>query len=347
MKSQAWPAEDLESVPTCPLCGSAQREVLYSGLTDRVFGVAPGVWTFYQCEQCGSAWLDPRPDEKSIGRAYETYFTHFAGDDISLQPRSALVRRLHAWINDYQDARYGMTRSDTVGAGRWLVPLLPMVRAKADAACRHLPRPLHQARRLLDVGFGNGAFLKLAARMGWDAAGIDFDEKAVQVARAQGLEVRCGSVAELLHENVRYDAITISHVIEHVHDPNLLLQQLFSLLRPGGVLWLETPNIQSDGARRFGPHWRGLEVPRHLVLFNSASLRLSLRKAGFEQIHQRWHGMVALSCHTVSATLATGGNVGEAVPTLMPPLAAVVAELRGMFRPMRREFLTFTARKPI
>lgn len=346
MKAQIWPVEDLERMPACPLCQSLQREVLYSGLTDRMFGVAPGVWTLYECEQCHSAWLDPRPDAKSIRRAYETYFTHVADDDKSLKPRSALVRQLHAWIKDYQAARYSMTRSDTVGAGRWLVPLLPMIRAKADAACRHLPRPSRQGRRLLDVGFGNGAFLKLATRMGWDAFGIDFDEKAVEVARAQALQVRCGSVAELQKQDVRYDVITISHVIEHLHDPHALLQQLFNLLRPGGMLWLETPNIQSSGAKRFGSNWLGLDPPRHLVLFTPDALRSSLVQAGFEQIEQRWHGMVALSCHTVSATLASGRNAAEAVPRLMPPLAAVAAELRGMLQPERREFLTFTARKP-
>lgn len=346
MKPQAWPADSLESVHQCPLCGSVRRHLLYDGLTDRVFGVAPGVWTLYMCEQCQVAWLDPRPDKASIGRAYETYFTHVADDDASLEPRSALVRRLHAWIDDYQRARYGVARTGTANTGRWIVPLLPPIRAKADAACRHLPRPSPQARRLLDVGFGNGGFLKLAIRMGWNAAGIDFDEKAVRVARAQALEVRCGSVAELLSEDARYDVITISHVIEHVHDPHALLLQAFSLLQPGGLLWLETPNIQSDGARRFGRDWLNLDPPRHLVLFNSNSLRSSLMRAGFDQIKQRWHGMAALSCHTASATLAAGGNASEAVPRLLPPLSAVLAELRGMLQPARREFLTFTARKP-
>lgn len=346
MKAQVWPAENLQSVPQCPLCGAGRRQLLYDGLTDRVFDVAPGSWTLYKCEQCQVAWLDPRPDESSIGRAYETYFTHVADDDVSLKPRNGLIRRLHGWINGYQCARYGMVNTDISNIGRWIVPLLPPFRAKADAECRNLPRPSPGARRLLDVGFGNGGFLKLATRMGWDAVGIDFDEKAVQVAQKQGLNVRRGSVKDLLTEDTRYNAITISHVIEHVHQPRVLLQQVFSLLQPGGWLWLETPNIQSDGAHRFGRYWRGLEVPRHLVLFNSAALQSSLIKAGFEQIEQHWHGMVALSCHTASATLAAGGNASEAVPQLLPPLAAVLAELHGLLRPTRREFLTFTARKP-
>ena len=58
----------------CPLCGTS-GDVLYSDLRDRLFG-APGVWGMRICPSCEALWLDPRPTPRSIGKAYETYYTH-------------------------------------------------------------------------------------------------------------------------------------------------------------------------------------------------------------------------------------------------------------------------------
>ncbi|GAB2535353.1 class I SAM-dependent methyltransferase [Rhodanobacter koreensis] len=345
MKHEPWPAEDLEPAPNCPVCATAERELLYAGLTDRVFGLAPGKWTLYRCVHCRSAWLDPRPSKASIGRAYEDYVTHVADDDVSVLPTSPLIRRLHAWINDYKNARYGLKRTPAARGGRWLVALVPSMRAKADAQCRHLPRRPENGRQLLDVGFGNGGFLKLAGEMGWSAQGIDFDPKAVAVARVQGLDVRCASVDDLLQENARYDVITISHVIEHVYDPIQLLGTLYRLLKPGGYLWLETPNLESAGARRFGPDWMALDPPRHLMLFTPRSLRMSLEKAGFKNILQRWHGLIPLTIYPASEAIVRGDLADEAAIKGVPQVSAMLAELSAMLRPARREFLTFTACK--
>ncbi len=343
--TQDWPAEDLESVPNCPICNGRERTLLHGDLTDRVFAVAPGKWTLYRCDECHSAWLDPRPNQASIGRAYESYYTHVAEDDTAARPKSILVHLLHALQNDYKNKRYGLARRPATVGGRWLVRLVPSLRAKADAQCRHLPRPPSEGGRLLDVGFGNGGYLKIASEMGWNAEGIDFDPKAVEVARARGLNVSCGSAAELSGPSETYDVITLSHVIEHVHDPIALLRDLYRLLKPGGCLWLDTPNLDSLGAQRFGRDWRALEPPRHLVLFNPASLLMSLEKVGFRHIAQHWHGMVLFSIYAESAAIARGQCAQDAVGQVMPSLAAIVDELREMLRPNRREFLTFIAHK--
>jgi 2-polyprenyl-3-methyl-5-hydroxy-6-metoxy-1,4-benzoquinol methylase len=342
---EPWPAEDLEVVPNCPVCGGTERTVLHEDLTDRVFGVAPGRWTLYLCARCESAWLDPRPSQGSVGRAYESYYTHIAEDDVAAQPKSALVRQLHSWQNDYKNARYGLERTPSGFCGRWLVSLVPSLRAKADTQCRHLQRPPPNGGRLLDVGFGNGAFLKIASEMGWNAEGIDFDPKAVEVARARGLNVRCASAAELSERAEQYDVITISHVIEHVYNPVNLLRDLYRLLKPDGQLWLDTPNLSGLGAQRFGRNWEALDPPRHLTLFTPTSLRMTMEEVGFKKITQHWHGMVLFSIYAASAAIARGHCGLDAVNQVTPSFAAVAAELQEMVRPAKREYLTITARK--
>lgn len=347
MTYDTWPSDDLEEVPNCPVCDGAERDLLYADLTDRVFGVAPGKWTFYRCATCHSAWIDPRPNKSSIGKAYEDYLTHVADDDISVLPKNRMILLLHSWINDYKNARYGLKRVPAAIGGRLIVALIPSFRAKADAQCRHLPRNVKSGKRLLDVGFGNGGFLKIAGEMGWQAEGVDFDAKAVKVASAQGLNVRCASVDELLDESTQYDVITISHVIEHVYAPDVLLSSLYRLLKPGGYLWLETPNLESSGASKFRADWMALDPPRHLLLFTPQSLRDSLKKAGFEKIVQRWHGMIPLTIFPASEAIGRRELAKDASLAGFPSISAILAELTAMIRPDRREFLTFTASKPL
>ena len=341
-----WPAEELESVPNCPVCGGGDRELLHQDLTDRVFRVAPGVWTLYRCRGCRSAWLDPRPSPESLGMAYASYYTHDASDHPIVRRLGLLRTLLHDALNGYMNARYGLRRKQAFWPGRWLIPLLPNLRAAADAECRHMPRPPSGGGLVLDVGCGNGRFLKLAEEMGWLAEGIDLDPVAVKTARERGFAARCGTI-DVLHEvSERYDAITLSHVIEHVYDPLSLLRNLYRLLKPGGTLWLETPNLDSLGHARYGSAWRDLDPPRHLVLFNPQSLADLVRQAGFENLRRHWNGLVVYSVFAASEAIKENRDTSSASRNGRPPLGDLLAELIEAIRPEKREFITMLVRKP-
>jgi 2-polyprenyl-3-methyl-5-hydroxy-6-metoxy-1,4-benzoquinol methylase len=163
--------------------------------------------------------------------------------------------------------------------GRLVVPLLPGRRAAADRRVRELRRP-REAARLLDVGCGNGDFLVEMATAGWRAEGLEPDERAVAQARARGLDVRHGGLEAGGYAAGSFDAVTLNHVLEHFHDPVAALRTCRELVRDDGVVWLATPNLASRGHRRYGRAWRGLEPPRHLVLFRPAPLVHALEQAG-------------------------------------------------------------------
>jgi 2-polyprenyl-3-methyl-5-hydroxy-6-metoxy-1,4-benzoquinol methylase len=80
-----------------------------------------------------------------------------------------------------------------------------------------------------------------------------------------------------------FDVITMSHVIEHVHDPVALLKECHRILKPGGSLIAVTPNANAYGHHRFRSNWMPLEPPRHLHLFSPPTLRQIARLAGFRQ----------------------------------------------------------------
>jgi 2-polyprenyl-3-methyl-5-hydroxy-6-metoxy-1,4-benzoquinol methylase len=137
--------------------------------------------------------------------------------------------------------------------------------------------------RLLEIGSGGGTFLAGMRDLGWEVEGIDFDPMAVDGARRQyGLEMKHGLFEDADYPLDHFDAVAMSHVIEHVSDPLVLLAKCRRVLRPGGRLVLLTPNIESLGHDIFGSSWVHLDPPRHLHLFSLATLREMVERSGFD-----------------------------------------------------------------
>jgi 2-polyprenyl-3-methyl-5-hydroxy-6-metoxy-1,4-benzoquinol methylase len=338
-----WPASELEPVNACPVCGSEKRELLHTGLTDRVFFCAPGEWAMYRCSVCESGYLDPRPTGNSIGLAYQRYFTHDEIVDFRSLSFSRKVRRTLA--NGYRNWRYGTKCRPATVLGVVALAPLPAARAIIDAGMRRLQKA-EAGKRLLDVGCGNGSFLLLARSAGWDVFGVDFDARAVEAANRQGLNVRLGGMEELDPALDQFDVITLSHVIEHVPQPVMMLQRCYELLRPGGGVWIETPNISSQGHRLFGKNWRGLEPPRHLVLFTLESMKGALKTAGFSGIEPQPYRPLCRSLFAASKAIAGGVDPysGQA-EAMVDPRAIREAEWLAKRDPSSREFLTVKAWK--
>ena len=225
--------------------------------------------------------------------------------------------------------------------------MLLMSRRKAhvDLQFRHLPQPFG-SRALLDIGCGNGSFVRLAQSCGWSAVGIDPDPQAVQGAASEGLSVFCGDLQVFEGKQALFDVITMNHVIEHVHEPLDVLRRCHELLRPGGQLWVDTPNIESLGFSLFRENWRGIEAPRHLVLFNRQSLADSLRLVGFAEVRSRSRPDPAPATFRMSDAIrrGRGQDTSESVP-LSVRMQIAASAVCSVVAPARREFLTFTAMK--
>ena len=251
--------------PTCALCGNP-GERLYAGLQDRLFGT-PGEWNISRCQNasCGLLWLDPMPVEEDLWKAYQTYYTH--GD----RPVSgSLVRNLYHRIKDgYLAHRFGYSGARVNPVFRvlgFVLYLFPGRRAIADFEVFHLPSV--KDGRLLEVGCGSGAMMNAMSNRGWNTEGVDFDPGAVETARKKGLNVSLGTLAEQRFPANTYDAIVMSHVIEHVPDPLAVIGECHRILKRGGLLVMITPNSTSLSHQVFQSNWRGLEPPRHLYIFN-------------------------------------------------------------------------------
>jgi 2-polyprenyl-3-methyl-5-hydroxy-6-metoxy-1,4-benzoquinol methylase len=268
--------------PACYLCGTT-GEPVYENLKDRLYS-APGTWNLKRCPNsgCGLLWLDPMPVEEDIAKAYNDYFTHTEMDGA----RKSWPRRAYGLAKKgYWARKYGYSEDSL---GRWqkllsmVIQLHPGRRAELDFSVMYLPS--HRNGQLLDIGCGNGQALQSMADLGWQVKGVDFDPKAVQIAQKKGLEVRLGKVADQDYPSDLFDAITMSHVIEHVYDPLSLLSECRRILKPGGHLVVVTPNSGSWGHQRFRANWMHLDPPRHLHVFNEQSLSRLMENASFRVV---------------------------------------------------------------
>jgi 2-polyprenyl-3-methyl-5-hydroxy-6-metoxy-1,4-benzoquinol methylase len=315
--------------------------VLFEGLKDALYG-APGEWTLHRCTGCAAAYQDPRLTPACIGSAYRRYYTHQAGPELPADPgatgRAAELKvRLR---NGYLVWRYGLPLVPAWKSLGRLVLCFPRHRIAFDTSVRHLPLP-HSGARLLDVGCGGGDFLAHARSLGWAVTGLEVDAAAAKTARGRRIDVLDVPLADARLPDGAFDAVTMNHVLEHLHDPVGTLAEVRRILKPGGRLWLATPNLDSPLCRALGPSWRGLEPPRHLVLFGKEALRRAILAAGFTDLTwanayplTRW--MLDASPASAAARAAVAGR----------PFRLKLLEIGTMFSQRWSEQLVAMARRP-
>ena len=156
-------------------------------------------------------------------------------------------------------------------------------RRQADRCRKQLP----PGGSFLEIGCANGDVLAELEAEFPVVQGIELSEEAAAAAQARGLDVFCGTLEEF-NTDQRYDLIFMSHVIEHVLDPVATVARITSLLAPGGVLYLETPNIGSLDAKIWKQRWGLIHFPRHLYLFDRTTIRRLIESAGLETEAVRW-----------------------------------------------------------
>jgi len=148
--------------------------------------------------------------------------------------------------------------------------------------------PYRQHGRLLEVGCASGGFLKAAGGEGWSAVGIEISDELASVGRERGLDIRTCDLCEAGLPTGHFDIGALNMVIEHVTGPTAVMKELHRVLRPGGAVWMHTPNYASTTIK-MAP---GIEnyPGGHLSCFTPATISLLCRKSGFEVKYLRTTG---------------------------------------------------------
>jgi 2-polyprenyl-3-methyl-5-hydroxy-6-metoxy-1,4-benzoquinol methylase len=137
----------------------------------------------------------------------------------------------------------------------------------------------------LEIGFGEGILLRALAAHGNRVSGIDPGalERGIpeDLPRIATLHLQPAETIELPED--AFDLIYGIHVVEHLGDPTAVLQAAHRWLRPGGLLYLMTPNGDSAGLKLFRDAWWNLEDPTHVRFYSPRSIATTLRAAGFRR----------------------------------------------------------------
>lgn len=229
----------------CPVCGSKDfHEVLKA----RDYTVSKEMFSVSHCNGCEHRFTNPVPSQEEIGPYYksEDYVSH-------TNTSKGFIFRI-----------YQIVRKLTLQSKRRLL--------QGETGKKH--------GKHLDVGSGAGAFLATMKNAGWDCLGLEPDPDARAVA-AQDFGVQAKPVEELFHlEDDQFDAITMWHVLEHVHQLDAYMIKLKSLLKTGGRLFIAVPNYKSADGEAYGAEWAAYDVPRHLYHFCPDSMRSLLERHG-------------------------------------------------------------------
>lgn len=139
--------------------------------------------------------------------------------------------------------------------------------------------------RILDIGCGRGLSLDIMRRDGWSVAGVEFSRESASCAsETYGIDVASGAPGEWGFPAEHFDVITMNHVLEHLEEPPLMVEECRRLLRKGGLLVCAVPDISSLQATVGKEKWFHLDLPYHIHHFTESGLIRLLDMKGFDVV---------------------------------------------------------------
>ena len=263
----------------CPVCRSSEIQESLSAIDHTVSHQSFSIW---HCNACTARFTQNVPGEQEIGAFYASadYISHS-------DTKKGFINNL-----------YHRVRKMTLASKKKLIVSQTKI----------------QKGNLLDVGCGTGAFLNTMQESGWQVTGLEPDptarEKATELYKLNPL-----STDQLFQlPTGSFNAITMWHVLEHVHELHAYVEQLGKLLAPGGRLFIAVPNYTSHDASVYKEFWAAYDVPRHLYHFSPKSMEQLLGAYGLKLIVSKpmWFDSFYVSLLSEKCRNGKGNNIRAA-----------------------------------
>ncbi|ADL69665.1 Methyltransferase type 11 [Thermoanaerobacterium thermosaccharolyticum DSM 571] len=209
-----------------------------------------------RCNKCGHVYVNPQFTGDAIKKLYDLSYWQ------SLQPAIGNVKLTDRVEFDYQNA---------------------VAKLRRDIL------PFKQNGKFLDIGCSNGALVKCAKEFGFDTIGIEVSKDVVQFAHQcfPDISVREGLLTEQNFSENYFDVITLYDVLEHLFNPRIELNEIYRILKPGGLLFIETPTTDSIFYLEDPYSWDLMNPIEHVHLFNEENLIRLLIEIGYVIIESK------------------------------------------------------------
>jgi SAM-dependent methyltransferase len=241
---------------TCPLCGHSILSHILDA-RDRHYG-NPGVFEIVECANCRLNFLNPMPTAAYLSSAYpENYYAYTLTIPKTFKERAVkTIKRVASALLFYSGSATGDPTFKT-------------------------------PETMLDIGCGAGAFLAKMREKGWKVYGVEFDPRAAERGRQEGLDIFAGTIEAAGYPDATFDYVRSNHSFEHINNPREVLREIRRVIKLNGLLFIGVPNVSGLMARWFGTYWWYLGAPVHTFGYSPATLRRLLAEEGFivEQVN--------------------------------------------------------------
>ena len=260
-----------------------------------------GSFQMVRCSSCQFIFLNPRPTMESLDQFYQQYLPE-----------------------------------EEASIGSWEKMMQPVFHRAAD-----LLKGYRGNGRLLDVGAGFGFFLAEMKNRGWEAAGVEISQKALDYAKnVLGLTVHPGPLEKVDFPDNHFDAVTGFYVIEHLPHPMTFLRECCRILKPGGLLLLRYPHTTpiKNLLDSFGVKNRLYDLPAHLSDFSPKMIQQCLERMGFEKCRHLIGGYTLPGDFGKRASSILFGSFSEALfylsgkKFLFPGVSKTILAFKGDLR---------------
>ena len=254
----------------------------------------------------------------------------------------------------YAPVTYARAEGDAVDSG-----LNTRLQYAADAIVKRIVKAADRSSgSFLDVGCGDGRVMAAMQNAGFDVHGIETDAVAAELTYGRtGVRPFIGDLHAYDHAD-HFDVISFIHCLEHVSNPREDLERAFSLLKPGGILYIAVPNAGSLESSLFGSCWYALDLPRHFWGFNPRSLQRIIEESGFHltdthfqplvnSLQSLRYAMRALSGKPLGDNEDPGSGVADKDGSLRTKLFIGQQRVSDMLgNVLQGEVMEFAAQKP-
>lgn len=232
---------------SCPVCNS---ESLDNYITASDWGLTGETFRIEKCAMCSFALTQDAPDAESIVKYYhhDDYVSH-------TDTNEGIFFKVYHMVRNY------------------------MLNKKRNWVSKNTEKG-----NVLDIGSGTGYFLNNMKNAGWAVDGFEPEQAARQVAKENFDIDLADDLNVFVQGDKKYTAITMWHVLEHVHTLNDYFAYFNAMLNADGSVFIAVPNYTSTDAKFYKDKWAAWDLPKHLWHFSPKSLQVLAEKHDFELV---------------------------------------------------------------